>query len=180
MCILLKYSNLGGGLYEYCKKGCYLIEEIIIQHEAISKLYPHSINTIRFFTFYGNIIGAVIRMGRRGAMIDNASSGGIYAELDIESGRIISPAYTFQNQMYQKHPDTNVFFMGFEIPLWDSCTELIAKACERLKGIPLTGWDIALTPTKPVIVEVNAQPEIPLLQIPRKHGVRRLIIENNN
>ena len=169
--------EMGGGKFrKFCKDSNCIVEELIEQHEIISVIYPQAINTIRLFTFRGKVLGAVLRMGRGGSQIDNASSGGIYAEIDVESGRIITPAYSYRREMYLQHPDTGVFLQGTELPLWEQCKQLVEDGWLRISGLPLVGWDIAVTPNGPTIVEVNAQPEIPLLQIPRNKGLRKTII----
>lgn len=152
-----------------------LIEALIIQHDEINKLYPCAVNTLRVFSYYGHIIGSVLRVGRGGMNIDNASSGGLFAEVDIDNGIIRHNAVNYQNKEYVVHPDTQVQFLGFQIPMWDDVCNLICDATKLVEGIPLLGWDIALTSIGPEIIEVNAQPEIALLQISSKKGIRQIL-----
>ena len=152
-----------------------LIEALIIQHDEINKLYPCAVNTLRVFSYHGYIIGAVLRVGRGGMNIDNASSGGLFAEVDIDNGIIRHNAVNYQNKEYVVHPDTQVQFLGFQIPMWDDICNLICDATKLVEGIPLLGWDIAITNIGPEIVEVNAQPEIALLQISSKKGIRQIL-----
>lgn len=152
-----------------------LIEALIIQHDEINKLYPYAVNTLRVFSYYGHIIGSVLRVGRGGMNIDNASSGGLFAEVDINNGIIRRNAVNYQNKEYVVHPDTQVQFLGFQIPMWDDICNLICDATKLVEGIPLLGWDIAITNIGPEIVEVNAQPEIALLQISSKRGLRQIL-----
>lgn len=152
-----------------------MIEALIIQHDEINKLYPYAVNTLRVFSYYGHIIGSVLRVGRGGMNIDNASSGGLFAEVDINNGIIRRNAVNYQNKEYVVHPDTQVQFLGFQIPMWDDICNLICDATKLVEGIPLLGWDIAITNIGPEIVEVNAQPEIALLQISSKRGLRQIL-----
>lgn len=96
----------------------------MIQHDEINKLYPCAVNTLRVFSYHGYIIGAVLRVGRGGMNIDNASSGGLFAEVDIDNGIIRHNAVNYQNKEYVVHPDTQVQFLGFQIPMWDDICNL--------------------------------------------------------
>ena len=164
-------------LYEFCKSQHLLIEELIIQHEKMHELYPKAINTIRYITLNAKPLGAVLRMGIGGSNIDNASSGGMYAAIDLESCTVQTPAFQYEGQRYQIHPDTNIIIPGFEIPMWKECEKFVKDACELISGIPLIGWDIAITPNGPTLVEVNEAPDLFLLQHPLQQGLRK-ILEN--
>lgn len=159
---------------DYCKEKNAIIEELIVQHERLQELFPNSVNTVRIFTHKGECIGAVLRMGTGKSFVDNASSGGLYAPIDVERGVIIDGAYPFHpaDPMYF-HPDTGVIIPGFRIPYWEQCLEMVREAAQLLPGLPLIGWDIAISNEKPLIVEANARPEVLLLQNPStKYGFR--------
>lgn len=62
-------------------KGNYVIEEFLKQCTEMNKLNPTSINTVRPFAIRTKqdeikIIGCIVRFGKKGARIDNVSSGG--------------------------------------------------------------------------------------------------------
>lgn len=166
----------GGGVFEYCKKQNACIEELIVQHDSLSRLFPYSVNTIRIFTYKSKVIGAVLRVGTGKSFLDNASSGGIFAPIDLSAGVVTNGAVTFS--MAEKvitHPDTKIVFPGFLIPYWSECKKMVEEAAHLLPGIPLVGWDVAVTNNAPVLIEANSEPEIPLLQIPAKTGIRKMI-----
>ena len=50
--------------------------------------------------------------------------GGLFAEVDIDNGIIRHNAVNYQNKEYVVHPDTQVQFLGFQIPMWDDICNL--------------------------------------------------------
>ena len=167
-------SNRGGvSLYEFCRQNRLLVEELISQHEAITEMYADAVNTIRYITLNGKPLGAVFRMGVNGSAVDNASSGGIYAEVDLNTGILITPAFRYNGEKFLVHPDSGNVILGYQIPKWDECRKIVEQASHQIEGIPLIGWDIAVTPDGPVFVEVNEAPDLFILQQPRQRGVRK-------
>lgn len=81
-----------------------MAEELVVQHPAMAELYPTSVNTVRILTIYGKIVDATLRMGNGGSFLDNASSGGIFAPVDIETGRITAEGIDYLGKANLKHP----------------------------------------------------------------------------
>ncbi len=57
--------------------------------------------------------------------------------------------------LLHQHPNTGQNIEGFHVPLWDQACTLVRQAAVRFLPIRTIGWDVALTPTDPVIVEGN-------------------------
>lgn len=161
-----------GGLQKYCIKNHCLIEELITQHETMGKLHNSSINTLRIMTYHKKVIGAVLRIGVGNSNIDNASSGGIYAQIDVEEGVVISCALNYAGEKVIRHPETGIIILGFEIPMWSECLKFVNKCLNIIEGVPLVGWDIAISPDGPVLVEVNERPDPFLIQSVSKEGIQ--------
>ena len=173
---IVNCAELDGGLYDYCKRKNAVAEELIVQHPVLSQIYSHSVNTIRVFTYNTKVIGAVLRIGQGGAKIDNASSGGIFAPIDITTGIVTSGAFDFNlSEVLVVHPDTKKPIPGICIPYWGKCKTMVEATSTLLEGLPLIGWDVAITENGPILVEANCEPEIPLLQIPAKYGIRNIL-----
>lgn len=173
---IVNCAELDGGLYEYCKRKNAVAEELIVQHPVLCQIYSHSVNTIRVFTYNTKVIGAVLRIGQGGAKIDNASSGGIFAPIDITTGIVTSGAFDFNlSEVLVVHPDTKKPIPGICIPYWGKCKTMVEATSTLLEGLPLIGWDVAITENGPILVEANCEPEIPLLQIPAKYGIRNVL-----
>jgi hypothetical protein len=58
-------------------------------------------------------------------------------------------------QYMQTHPITNRAFRQFILPQWNSVSELACKAAIAAFPARTIGWDIAITPTGPCIIEGN-------------------------
>lgn len=145
---------------------------MIVQHETMNKLHASSINTLRIMTYHKKPIGAVLRIGVGESNIDNASSGGIYAQVDLKAGIVTSHALNYAGNTVIRHPDTKVIIPGFEIPMWHECLQFVRKCAESIEGVPLVGWDIAVGPKGPVLVEVNERPDPFLIQSISRAGIK--------
>lgn len=164
-------EDLGKTFYDFCAERNVLAEELILQHESLNYLYPNAINTIRIVTFGGKILGAALRMGMHGAEVDNAHAGGIYAEIDLETGVVISTGQNYQKERFVRHPDTDTVIPGFQIPFWTESKELTIQATKITGPFGFIGWDIAVTPDGPTLVEANSGPGLELIQSPISHGL---------
>lgn len=174
---IVSSNNIDGqDLYNYCMKNKLMAEELIEQHDEISKMYSKSVNTLRIVTNNGQCIGASFRMGTGGSVVDNASSGGIYAEVDVENGIVISQGHTHEGRYYLRHPDSGVIIPGFQIPLWQECLEMVSKANKLVDKTSLIGWDVAVTKHGPTLVEINSQPGLELVQSPNGHGLKEYLV----
>ena len=69
---------------------------------------------------------------------------------------------------YLAHPDTGIKFKSMKIPYWEQCIDLVCTAHQKLPRIVGIGWDVAITPTGPVLVEGNNYFGFTVLQV---HGV---------
>ncbi len=150
-----------------------MIEERIIQHDKLKNLYPNSVNTIRMVIYNGKLVSDVLRMGREEKEVDNLSAGGIAAGIELDKGIVYTIGRTYYDEKFVYHLDTKVVIPGFSIPMWDGCKQLVARAEKYCDGIPVIGFDIAVTQKGPTIVEVNEGTEIEALQLPSKEGYRR-------
>lgn len=191
-CYLLRPDNLeekltGQKFYERS----FIHQELVIQHEAINQIYPHSINTIRFISHVdknakSHIISAFMRFGRGGNFIDNAKGGGMYVAINMNSGTLERDAHQSMNAgggLFTQHPDTGFAFNGFTIPYF---TEACDMVLDILSYIPdgFTGWDIGITPNGPVIIEGNENPGMQTADIAYggllKHPIMKQIMHDIN
>ena len=155
----------------------FVVEELIQQASDMNIFYPHAVNTIRYNSFYykGKLkrLQAVFRIGRGGSVVDNATSGGIYALVDTETGRILGPARSFKNELFEKHPDTGMKFEGNYIPRWDELNALLDQVVRIVPEQKQVGWDFALSTNGWVMVEANTTPVLQDFDL--DHGLRELL-----
>ena len=74
-----------------CKNDAYVVEGAIEQIPEIAAINPSSINTVRAYTLLkkngeSEILGIMLRVGRKGSHVDNWGSGGVGYDFDIETG----------------------------------------------------------------------------------------------
>lgn len=154
-------------LHDFCIKNNMVAEELVKQHVKLNALFPNSVNTVRIVTKDGEIIGAGLRMGVGEAVVDNSSSGGISAPVDIDTGIVASFGEREKGEQierFAKHPDTGVAIIGFEIPFWKECVNYVALLSKKVSSISLIGWDIAITDQGPTLIEANLAPGLDLNQ----------------
>ncbi|HEU0205360.1 MAG TPA: sugar-transfer associated ATP-grasp domain-containing protein [Pseudolysinimonas sp.] len=135
----------------------FLLEECLTQHPELARLNPSSVNTLRLITFRKDdrveLLASALKIGNGGA-IDNFSDGGMYTMVD-DSGRTLSAAFDGAGHSYSVHPRSGVPILGFEVPLFREAVALVAKAARVVLEIPYVGWDVAIRPDGPVLIEGN-------------------------
>ena len=169
------------GLYDtLMAKERLLVEECIKQHEAVDEFIPGCVCTVRVVVLQDeegtHTICAGMRFGHDG-ITDNFSQDGMVADIDIESGVIVTDAVDKKGHVYEKHPISGKTFKGFKVPNWDKVRYVTENAMNVLPGINYVGWDVAICPDSAVLVEGNAMPDLVLIQAPYapvKKGMRYL------
>jgi hypothetical protein len=137
----------------------YIIQEVLSQHESINNIYDQSINTVRIMSLLmdGNVylLSSVLRMGRDGSHVDNASKGGIVCGIN-QDGTLKEYAYNTKGDRWSQHPQGPVF-KGLKIAGYDKCCALVKSLAGRFcTTSKLISWDLAIDKDgEPVIIEVN-------------------------
>ncbi len=171
----VKHISLAGEvfpkqLYESLRlEGLTDVEDGIVQCDELNKLCPDSVNTIRVVTILSDknvdILYAILRVGFGKTKVDNISSGGMYAPIDLESGEVYADAFCDKTgSYYEKHPMTDTKFVGFKIPKFDEIKQLVAKASKVIPDVKYVGWDVAVSDKGPVLVEGNTLPSYDMCQ----------------
>ncbi len=162
-CERLKISDFADfeALYDYLtdKKFC-TIEDNIVQHPALSKLYSNAVNSLRIITIIDDnnvphCVYLVQKMGCGGSIIDNNC---LFSPVDPETGVIKYPAHsgdTTKGIVYNEHPDTKVHIQGYQLPFIKEAVDMCLKAAMVVPQVRYVGWDVALTENGPVIIEGN-------------------------
>lgn len=144
---------------ELIKERKLILEELIIQQPVMRKFNESSVNTVRCFTL-STRDGIVpycgfIRTGRPGAFVDNAGSGGVFATIDPQSGRVIAAGCDETGCLYDCHPTSGIKFIGFQLPEWEKAREVCMNAAKELPRLKYIGWDLAYTEKGWIVVEAN-------------------------
>lgn len=156
---------------ELMESKMYLCEETITQHEDMNKLCARSVNTIRVCTLVSDtgkahLIYALLRIGSGKTDVDNVTSGGMYTLLS-KDGEITHPAFCDKTvSYYTEHPHNGFPLIGFKVPYFKEAIRLCLDSALVEKRIRYVGWDIAITPEGPVLVEGNS---LPGYDMPQNH-----------
>ncbi|HRO48266.1 sugar-transfer associated ATP-grasp domain-containing protein [Agriterribacter sp.] len=141
-----------------------LAEHYVIQHDELMRMSPSGVNTVRVVTQYieGRVIilFAFLRVSVNSS-VDNLSVGNygvnFGAAINIETGVISGPGVYLditKPDVYY-HPVTQTPVIGFKIPYWDECKNVVIKVSALTSGNRSVGWDVAITNEGPVLIEGN-------------------------
>lgn len=156
-----------------------VLEHQLIQHPDMARLHPNSVNTMRIVTdnVNGNVTIAyiIVKMGTGGSVCDNSGQGGILARVDVDTGRISTPATDDYFHVYDTHPDTGIPLVGYQLPMVPEAIAMAKEAAQVFPQVGHVGWDMAVTPDGPAIIEGNNFPGTDLCQLaplwPEKIGL---------
>lgn len=148
-------------LYDRCRRERLLLEERIRQHPLLDGINPSCINSVRVNAARAadggiRLIGACLKCGGPGAVTDNFHTGGAAYPLDLETGRVSGPGRNNTDTAeYVRHPGSCAFMPGFQVPYWEKVLDCVKQGMEVTPGIGYVGWDIAITPEGPELIEGN-------------------------
>jgi hypothetical protein len=153
--------------------GGLLLQDIITPHPDITTRIGRRVATARIVTIASDedirIHRAAFRIPVGRNVTDNfnlGAGGNGFANIDIETGTL-SEMYVglgLSLQKTDKHVDTGETIKGFQLPDWQRALDIVRLGQSALFGLPILGWDIAFTPTGPVVVEFNTHPGYAMLQ----------------
>jgi hypothetical protein len=146
----------------------FVIEETLSNHPDIDAFTGNPcLQTLRIVTVCdaGNCcrtISAQLKMINGLSVTDNFAngmSGNISSSVDLVRG-VLNPAHAARpdaSGMYSltEHPLTGRVFSDFTLPFWEDACALVETAARHFLPIRTIGWDVALTPEGPVIIEGN-------------------------
>ncbi len=162
-------------LYDYIMAGNFgVLEDELHQHPDMARLYPHGVNCLRIVTVLAGSEGAwnpvciyaVIKTGAGGKFVDNLESGGLFCPVDPETGIITGVGHTASLHTLETQPDTGIPLVGYRIPMVKEAIALCLRAAQEESRTRFVGWDVAVTPDGPAIIEGNPYPGYDFWQQP--------------
>lgn len=152
----------------------YLIQPRAQCHAAIADLSAGALPTVRVLTIkssdWWEAVAAVFRMplGAR-STVDNFHAGNIAANVDLTTGQLGAATDIGLNPdlgWVDRHPDTGAQIAGRTLPYWPETLDLAQRAHSAFDQKLVIGWDIAILPHGPVLVEGNGAPDTDIHQRP--------------
>ena len=158
--------------------GAYLFQECVETHTVLKEMCGSGVPTIRVVTLdRGNgpeIFRVCAKLTGNGNVADNFwRAGNMLAPVDAATG-VLGKALTgmgIDGQRLDIHPDTGKQIEGVQLPHWDAIREAAISAATLTKGSLIIGFDIAVSPDGPVIIEANYDPHLIMLQVAHQKGV---------
>lgn len=143
----------------------FIIQEVVKQHDEVSKLNPTSLNTIRVLSYRDSldihILYAVIRIGRKGKSVDNETTGGINADINLLTGKIQNCAYGTPSEKLIFKTDVGTELNGFSIPSFHKVINIVKDLHLRLPYFNIIGWDFGIdSDENPILIEWNRCPDL--------------------
>jgi hypothetical protein len=138
--------------------------ETLRPHGEIAAVAGDSISSVRIHVLRlrkgPTMFRPVWKIARRGATVDNfqqGASGNLLASIDVSSGRVerVVSGQGHRQLVNVPHPDTGRCLRGFQLPHWEALREMVREAPELFPCFLCQGWDVAICPNGPVLLEVN-------------------------
>ena len=141
-----------------------LVEAYLEQHPSYKAFNPTSVNTLRVWAYApegepARILGAYLRIGRAGSLVDNHDAGGLVAPVDLDTGTLRAAVDGYPtHRIHPTHPDSGQQIAGVPLALCAEALELAASALTVFPETRLAGLDIAVATTGPLVIELNNYP----------------------
>jgi hypothetical protein len=171
---LVDEQSLISELCEQSSRGAImLLQRRLRNHPALVALGPAGLCTVRVVTIRDLEDGrpetllAVFRMPTGGNVADNFARGGLACPIEPTTGALGLAVYKDLSVAHvdvSAHPDTGAAITGRRLPYWDDVVALAIRAHQAFLEFPSVGWDIAITPDGPVLVEGNYNWDVVLAQ----------------
>lgn len=139
-----------------------IIQEAVLQSDYISQFNPSSINTLRLALYRSvsdnecHIVGAIMRIGGKGSVVDNAHAGGYYVG--------IHPDGTFCHEVCNQYGERLTIFndvdftKDYHYPNWEEVTEYAKSIGKYILHHRLLALDIVIDKNdKPHLIEFNIE-----------------------
>ncbi|NLZ05496.1 MAG: hypothetical protein GXY19_10020 [Phycisphaerae bacterium] len=146
----------------------YVIQERVHSHSDLVRLSgTQALQTVRMITLVEpagdvRILHAHLKVIEAEEIVDtflDGLTGNIEAPVDLESGCLESanriPDTGCGVVTIDVHPKTRIPFARFLLPFWPQACDLVRQTSPHFLPVRTIGWDVALTPTGPLIVEGN-------------------------
>ncbi|WP_299375245.1 sugar-transfer associated ATP-grasp domain-containing protein [uncultured Tateyamaria sp.] len=157
----------------------FILQSAVQQHADMAAMTGAAVGTLRVVTTRDDTgiapLYTVWKIPSPRAMSDNFwQSGSMVALIDDDSGQVrrcnigSGPAAEWLDH----HPVTQLPFAGHQIPHWDKVIDTATRAHGLFPEFGLVGWDIAVGPDGPVIIECNDNPFHVLWQLAAGQGIR--------
>lgn len=160
------------------RRAAMLIQPRIETHPALAGLALDALPTVRIVTMLDEAgapeaVSATLRFASvPGAVVDNMKAGGLIAAVDLASGTLGLACKGYGGGDHAAHPVTGAPIAGVVLPGWAASKALAVRAhATAFADYTLIGWDIAMTPDGPLLIEGNGKPGVLMPQRAARRGL---------
>ena len=149
-----------------------LIQRCLSNNRDVARFSTGSLCTHRAMTYRGadgaaRLLALTFKMARTGSDVDNLHAGGLVCAVDPVTGRLGAGITRDPSDGPQtEHPDTHARVEGAVLETHREVTALALRAHDALDVPWSVGWDVAMTPDGPVLVEGNPGWGVDLFHVP--------------
>lgn len=135
----------------------WMVQQRVRNHPLIAKVCGGGLASVRVFSGLGDngtcSLGALMCFPALNAIV---SQGGWNSAIELENG-VMGKVFrsALDQMMFAEHPETAVPVDGVRVPFWEELLKLVWSAHMVLDEYAFLGWDIAVTPQGPVVLEAN-------------------------
>lgn len=170
---LLSDEQLLSGLANESLKQPMILQERVQNHGELHDLTTGGLCTSRIVTSRPpggdpQVIAAAFCMPIGSSPVSNFSHS-VVAGVDLSTGILDAAIKKSTDQCtisFDRHPDTGGYITGRKLPFWSEMLELAIRAHRHVRSISSLGWDIALTDSGAMLIEVNVSWGLDTVQMP--------------
>ncbi len=157
----------------------FILQSALCLHDDLARVIGEgAVGTLRIVTVrdeqWPRPLYTVWKIPSPSAMSDNFwQSGSMVAQVGND-GRVgrCRRGTGLDGHWVEEHPVTGLRFDAVRIPHWDRAMRVAAEAHALFPEFGIIGWDMAITPDGPVIIEANDNPFHVLWQLANGRGIR--------
>ena len=137
----------------------FIVQEKVRQSATMARIYPKSVNTFRVISYIldgvCHIAPITMRIGRKGAEVDNVHFGGIFIAVNPD-GTLGKTAFTEYQERWNTHPDTDIVFAQETLPYYPKLVKATRLLHSHIPQLGIVSWDLCIDDNeKVVLIEAN-------------------------
>lgn len=155
----------------------WLVQERVTAHPEIASLSgSDDVASMRMVTCRRGdgsvfLLPVTLKLPSTGEGVDNFSGGNLGVAVNPD-GSLGLAALGINGPTVDCHPITGAPFAGMTVPDWDATVSLVMAAQRGLgRSMRSLGWDVALTPDGPMLLEGNPYWAVDVIQQPGLRGL---------
>lgn len=159
-------------------RGRLVVQPRVATHPDLADLALNALPTVRVVTILDEagrpeVVSATFRFASvPEAAVDNMKAGGLIAAVDLATGALGVACKGYGGEDHAVHPVTGAPVEGRRLPGWAEVKALAVRAhAEAFADYVLIGWDLAMTPEGPVLIEGNGKPGVLMPQRAARRGL---------